>query len=124
MEAGQCQQHTDDIGAVNSDDPQPDPLGGKSSVSDTFAGIFKLSASLGACMHALCMSSSPSDRSEHELVFLVGEFGGWSTEHLLMCSCVTSRIRVYCNAMQVTAHVWHAHTASGFDLDTSPHSNR
>ena len=76
-------QHEDDVGTVNADDPQPDPLGGKSSISDTFAGIFDLSALL----RTLCMSVqslSPSDRSEHELVFLVGEFGGFGPTGCLL----------------------------------------
>ena len=76
------------------------PPAGKSGTSDPFAGVLELSAPL--CDH-VCMLSMPglhsclSDLSRHDVVLPVGMFGGFESVRLiLMISCMSSSIRVFC----------------------------
>ena len=99
------------------------PLAGRSHVTNLFADVFDLFATSSTCMCAVCMPgqlSSPSFCLSTVLHTLAGKSSGFASfGHVLTHLCVPSHMHMYCNAMHVFVHVWHAFTASGLNFVTS-----
>ena len=80
-----------------------EPLADESDDTNAFAGLFELFVMLYAYMRALCVLGqlpSPSVSSGHDLVLPVSESAGFgSAGPVLARLCITSCIRVFCNAM-------------------------